>query len=223
MPGNAMQRAKIVKTAVQFAVCVWAAGMYCAFGFFGAALFGSNTQGNLLQNKLMGGGTAQGVLNLFVAVYVSIANATIEPPFRFIVMGWIYGKERLKECIAGSDYPFAVHFLITLSIYVASLAVCIFWPSNSSKLLTITGATGVLMCSYVCPIVNHFVLYYSLSSKEAALESMEEVKNVEEYRKVPGLGLLSQLAENVEQVILPVIIVATGGFASAISLWANFK
>lgn len=37
--------------------------MYSVIGFFGAALFGSNTEGNVLQNNL-GGGAGQGVLNM---------------------------------------------------------------------------------------------------------------------------------------------------------------
>ena len=37
--------------------------VYALIGFFGAADFGSNTQGNILENDL-GGGAGQGVLNI---------------------------------------------------------------------------------------------------------------------------------------------------------------
>lgn len=37
--------------------------IYSVIGFFGAALFGSNTEGNILENDL-GGGPGQGVLNM---------------------------------------------------------------------------------------------------------------------------------------------------------------
>lgn len=37
--------------------------IYSVIGFFGASLFGSNTEGNILQNNL-GGGAGQGVLNM---------------------------------------------------------------------------------------------------------------------------------------------------------------
>ena len=37
--------------------------VYAVIGFFGAADFGSNTEGNILENDL-GGGAGQGVLNI---------------------------------------------------------------------------------------------------------------------------------------------------------------
>lgn len=38
--------------------------IYGATGFFGAANYGASTEDNILQNKWLGGGVAQGVLNL---------------------------------------------------------------------------------------------------------------------------------------------------------------
>jgi uncharacterized membrane protein HdeD (DUF308 family) len=41
---------------------------------------------------------------------------------------------------------------------VAATLLAMFYPGNSASLISIAGATGVLMVAYVIPIVNHFVL-----------------------------------------------------------------
>jgi hypothetical protein len=39
---------------------------YLILGFFGAARWGASTEGNILQNKWLGGGVWQGLLNVFM-------------------------------------------------------------------------------------------------------------------------------------------------------------
>ena len=41
--------------------------LYYLVGFFGAAAFGQDTEGNILENNLGGNGKAQGALNIFFA------------------------------------------------------------------------------------------------------------------------------------------------------------
>lgn len=51
-------------------VCPWAVfagGVYVVIGFFGAAWYGAATEGNILQNVLLGGGVGQCVLNFLMA------------------------------------------------------------------------------------------------------------------------------------------------------------
>ncbi len=45
--------------------------IYGAVGFFGAAYYGSNTEQNILVNQWLGGGVAQGILNLSMAGMVT--------------------------------------------------------------------------------------------------------------------------------------------------------
>lgn len=50
--------------------------VYALIGFFGAADFGSNTQGNILENDL-GGGAGQGVLNVAMSCMCDAAATCI--------------------------------------------------------------------------------------------------------------------------------------------------
>ncbi len=54
--------------------------IYGAVGFFGAAYYGSNTEQNILVNQWLGGGVAQGILNLSMA---GMATKIFSPFFFF--------------------------------------------------------------------------------------------------------------------------------------------
>ncbi len=88
-----------------------------------------------------------------VAVYLSIANPTIEFPTRHTIDGWISTsliKNRLVR-----------HLGETGTILGFSLMVSLIWPSSSGNVLVVTGATGVCMVSYIIPVMNHFLLFFS--------------------------------------------------------------
>jgi len=48
--------------------------MYYLAGFFGAAAFGQDTEGNILENKLGSNLNALGTLNFFMSAYVRPTN-----------------------------------------------------------------------------------------------------------------------------------------------------
>lgn len=52
----------------------------------------------------------------------------------------------------------ARNVVLSLLNYAATTLLAIVFPSNSATVLTITGASGVLLVSFLIPIVNHFIL-----------------------------------------------------------------
>ena len=52
--------------------------MYYLAGFFGAAAFGQDTEGNILQNKLGSNDKALATLNFFMAAYIAIGLVPFE-------------------------------------------------------------------------------------------------------------------------------------------------
>lgn len=48
-------------------LAVYSGTVYFLLGFFGASWYGTSTEGNILQNELLGGGVAQTILNFLVA------------------------------------------------------------------------------------------------------------------------------------------------------------
>lgn len=53
----------------------------------------------------------------------------------------------------------AVHCCCLLSALVAAMLMA---GGNSSALIALTGASGVLLVSYILPVVNHFALYFHM-------------------------------------------------------------
>jgi amino acid permease len=62
---------KLISWSTRIVVLVNAFIIYGAVGFFGAAYYGSNTEQNILVNQWLGGGVAQGILNLLMAGMVT--------------------------------------------------------------------------------------------------------------------------------------------------------
>lgn len=47
-----------------------------------------------------------------------------------------------------------------LGFYVLTGGIALLFPSQSAKALTMTGATGVAMICYICPIAQHWLLFF---------------------------------------------------------------
>lgn len=200
MPGAPRHQARVLSWAMRFTLVIFAAGVYISIGFFGAARFGANTQGNILQNTLLGGGKAQGVLNFAMCFYISLSVPPLEYPMRMILNNWLPGDHR--------HHPWLRHVGITLFELCACLAIAIFYQSGSAKLLTITGATGVVMAAYICPIGNHFLLYYGKAKcqQEASQHYRAELERSEHshYGGHPLPKFLDSQSVPVEQALPPV-------------------
>lgn len=87
------------------------------------------------------------------AVYLALSVPPLEFPIRDILNNWLPGPK---------EYSFWKHLAITTVILSVALAIALFWQSGSFKFIIITGATGVLMACYVCPVVNHFLLFFNM-------------------------------------------------------------
>eukprot|EP00271_Cylindrocystis_brebissonii_P004130 TRINITY_DN1561_c0_g1_i1.p1 TRINITY_DN1561_c0_g1~~TRINITY_DN1561_c0_g1_i1.p1 ORF type:complete len:589 (-),score=67.20 TRINITY_DN1561_c0_g1_i1:746-2512(-) len=152
MPGDIRHRARILSWAQRFTVAGFCFAAVFLTGFFGAAWLGSNTQGNILQNTVLGGGVPQGILNLMVALFLSFVVPPLEIPAKVILNNWLPGSKHVR--------PHLRHFLVTTGILGFCLAVAIGYPDGSANLLVITGATGVFMAAYAMPVGMHFLLYF---------------------------------------------------------------
>lgn len=100
------------------------------------------------------GGEMEAILCVCVgAVYLSLSVPPLEFPIREILSNWLPGPK---------EYNFWKHLLISILVLTAALAIALFWQNGSFQFIIITGATGVLMACYVCPIVNHFLLFFNM-------------------------------------------------------------
>eukprot|EP00271_Cylindrocystis_brebissonii_P004131 TRINITY_DN1561_c0_g2_i1.p1 TRINITY_DN1561_c0_g2~~TRINITY_DN1561_c0_g2_i1.p1 ORF type:complete len:588 (-),score=69.79 TRINITY_DN1561_c0_g2_i1:1412-3175(-) len=155
MPGDIRHRARILSWAQRFTVAGFCFAAVFLVGFFGAAWLGNSTQGNILQNTILGGGVPQGVLNLMFALYLSFVVPPLEIPAKTIVSNWLPGNKHAR--------PHLRHLLVTTGILGFCLAVAIGYPDGSANLLVITGATGVFMAAYAMPVGIHFLLYFGVA------------------------------------------------------------
>jgi hypothetical protein len=191
--------------------------IYFVTGFFGAAYYGQNTQSNILDNQWLGGGVAQGCLNISMLVYLAISNPVLEYPTRHTINGWI--PERLLKG------KWARHLTITSLILGVSMAIALAVPSDSGQILTATGATGVCMVSYFIPVVNHLLLHFNRAKfqKEARAKTIEngaadlEVSLV--YRRDRSDRYCWAVTKEYSRdVVLPIVVVILGVFCSVSAL-----
>ncbi|DBA75039.1 TPA: hypothetical protein ACH3X1_010376 [Trebouxia sp. C0004] len=88
--------------------------VYALIGFFGAADFGSNTQGNVLENDLGGG-----------AVYLALSLPPVEFPTRKTLDYWLP--------VALLRWPWLRHVMETGTMLCISLLLALLFRSSSAK------------------------------------------------------------------------------------------
>ncbi|KAG6555451.1 hypothetical protein Mapa_002681 [Marchantia paleacea] len=217
---------KIISYSMRIVVLFNAFIIYFLVGFFGAALYGRATKSNILENKWLGGGVAQGILNLSMAVYLCMSSPTVEFPTRHTINGWL--PESFMK-----DRAYVRQLIITGTILIFALGMALAFPGSSGSVLVVTGATGVCMVSYLIPIVNHFLLYYNSSQIQNEVtetrimpSDMEGNRSIVDSRKTrlasylvprnPGVGpIIKNLSKN---IILPGIVLSVGLFCSIAAL-----
>ena len=128
--------------------------VYFLVGFFSAAKYGPGTAENVLQNQWLGGGVAQGCLNLFMSIYLCLSLPPVAMPIRYALHHGL--ALALPESVVNThDHERALLVILTAAILLSALTVAIIMEGGSGQVITITGATGVCMVSYVIPVVNH--------------------------------------------------------------------
>ncbi|KAL4457628.1 hypothetical protein ABPG75_012493 [Micractinium tetrahymenae] len=134
-------------------------GLYYWFtGFFGASMYGaSGISDNFLDNTwLPGAGTF--VLNLIVTIYLAISIPPICHATNHSVDGWL--RRLFPRAYAGLRRDWQRRFIVNCCTILPCLGVACGVPGESGTVLSVTGATGVAMCSYLMPVAIHFMLYF---------------------------------------------------------------
>lgn len=140
-------------------VILGTSGMYYwVTGFFGASMYGvSETSDNILQNIwLPGVGTF--IMNFVITIYLSISIPPIFHACNHTVDNWL--RQLFPRDYAGLTRPWVQRFVCNLCTILPCLGVALGVPGESGTVLSVTGATGVAMCSYVLPVLFHFALYF---------------------------------------------------------------
>jgi amino acid permease len=127
---------------------------YGIVGIFGAARWGLATQGDILVNKWLPG-RASGVLDAAMAVYLSISMAPMAITMRYLLDSGVVGKGELVSYSRSRDTWF------TIGGILSATSVAVIWAEKAEKLFSVTGCTGVLLVSYVLPVLVHFKLYWT--------------------------------------------------------------
>mmetsp|Transcript_12290 Transcript_12290/g.36966 ORF Transcript_12290/g.36966 Transcript_12290/m.36966 type:complete len:541 (-) Transcript_12290:2518-4140(-) len=148
---NGKDGARILSWAVRFTILGAAFVTYGLMGFFSAAWFGQDTEGNILENNL-GKKEVQAFLNISIALYIALSLPPVLFPTRQVLDAWLPGRKDRRPLLRK---VFLITFILCIMLLVALLA-----PGNSGKTLIVTAATGVLIASYFVPVVNHYFLYF---------------------------------------------------------------
>ncbi|GAQ87696.1 Amino acid transporter protein [Klebsormidium nitens] len=163
---------KMLGWSNRFVVLVNAFVTYFILGFFGAARYGADTEGNILQNAWIGGGVWQGLLNVAMCLYLAVSLPPIEFPTRHTLDIWLV---KLLTAVGVEDaahrFRWGRHLTLTTLILGVALGISEAIPDNSAKVLLVTGATGVCMVSYVIPVGNHLMLYFGVARCQRRLKA----------------------------------------------------
>ncbi|KAG7667005.1 hypothetical protein Ndes2526B_g04504 [Nannochloris sp. 'desiccata'] len=153
-------------SALNVTTLVIAFAAYGIVGIFGAARWGLATEGDVLVNKWLPG-RATGVLDAAMAVYLSISMAPMAITLRFLLDSVVVGKGDLIAYSRSRDTWFTIGGISTAT------SVAVIWPEKAEKLFSVTGCTGVLLVSYVLPVLVHFKLYWTRRRPEVASSDQE--------------------------------------------------
>jgi solute carrier family 38 (sodium-coupled neutral amino acid transporter), member 11 len=141
-------------SALNMTTLVIAFFAYGIVGVFGAARWGLKTEGDVLVNRWLPG-RASGALDAAMAIYLSISMAPMAITMRYLLDSIVVGKGELVSYSRSRDTWF------TIGGILSATSVAAIWPEQAEKLFAVTGCTGVLLVSYVLPVLVHFKLYWT--------------------------------------------------------------
>jgi sodium-coupled neutral amino acid transporter 11 len=137
----------IAKKATSIVLFGIALGVYWSVGVFGACLFGSNTQPNILLNEHLVDGPAAVVLYVSLLFYLSLAQVSTVFALRNSVELLLFGP--------GQPFTWKRHVTLVLSLLSGAVLVALLFPSRAIKIFAFTGSTAVCSVCYVIPVVIH--------------------------------------------------------------------
>lgn len=119
--------------------------IYAAMGLFGASLFGRSTEGNIMVNKLVDGRVATFTLYGGMLLYLALGMTTTQYALRQSLDLLVLGEQ---------NPPFTRRRQVALTSLSIGSALCValIAPSAAEKIISVVGATGVCMVSYVIPV-----------------------------------------------------------------------
>uniref|UniRef100_A0A383V717 Amino acid transporter transmembrane domain-containing protein n=1 Tax=Tetradesmus obliquus TaxID=3088 RepID=A0A383V717_TETOB len=129
--------------------------LYACAGFFGAALFGHSTCGNVMVNDILGDslgrlgfGVVYGAMMLYLAAGAAASQYPLRAAIDMALMGARVPMTRPRAmCIQG----------VTLSV---SLCIALLNPGGAEKIYALVGASGVCIVCYVLPVWFHLRLMH---------------------------------------------------------------
>ncbi|KDD76732.1 hypothetical protein H632_c124p0 [Helicosporidium sp. ATCC 50920] len=156
--------ARITNAASAITVLGVALVTYVLTGFFAAAQYGYGaTSTDILSQQWFGhpgsdtGGAGQFALNFLMTCYLAVSLPPIVYTCCLPVNNWMVALTRGKFEELNFFKRRAINVTLVLGI---CLAVALASPDQSGPVLTVTGATGVCLVSYVIPIVSHFLMLF---------------------------------------------------------------
>jgi amino acid permease len=143
MPAGAVGVAALRK-AVRAVLYGVSFAIYAAMGVSGAALFGKDTEGNIMVNKLVDGRAATLALYGGMLVYLALGMTTTQFALR----------QSLDVLLVGEGAPFSRRrqAVLTTACLGTALCVALVDPSGAERIIALVGATGVAMVAYVVPV-----------------------------------------------------------------------
>lgn len=147
--------------AVQVVTVGIAFVFYAVIGIFGAARWGTDTQGDILVNSWLPGRQA-GFLDAGMAVYLSISMAPMAITMRYLLDA-VASED--GELTPNSRFLWVREVGFTLVGIVSATSVALIWPDSAEKLFAVTGATAVCLVSFILPVSVHLSLFFSKNRK----------------------------------------------------------
>eukprot|EP00882_Tetradesmus_deserticola_P007880 GHRQ01008295.1.p1 GENE.GHRQ01008295.1~~GHRQ01008295.1.p1 ORF type:complete len:441 (+),score=174.27 GHRQ01008295.1:41-1324(+) len=127
--------------------------LYAGTGFFGAALFGTSTRGNVMINDILGGsrlgfGVVYGAMMLYLAAGAAASQYPLRAAIDMALMGARVPMTRPRAMAIQA---------VTLSV---SLCIALLNPGGAEKIYALVGASGVCIVCYVLPVWFHLRLMH---------------------------------------------------------------
>ncbi|XP_057861373.1 uncharacterized protein LOC131069823 isoform X2 [Cryptomeria japonica] len=209
----------ILKWATRFVVLGISFIVYAIIGLFGAARYGDQTSDNILQNRWMGGGIGQGILNLSISLYLALSVPMLEFPIRHTIYCWFPENKKFR----------LLQLYLTVVILLLCLSFALLFPNNSGNVLVATGAVGVCIVSYMVPIINHFLLLFkrvkpleNAHTQDASVQVQEKdglgSSQSMSYRMKRKDGIWNIVFEMLWEIFIPLLVVGVGLFCSIMAL-----
>lgn len=99
--------------------------------------------------------------------------------------GWL--RQLLPRGYAGLSRPWMQRFICNCCTILPCLGVAVAVPGESGTVLSVTGATGVAMCSYILPVAFHFLLFFSKARCQRLAPAPGGAPSARDIEALPGM------------------------------------